>query len=389
MRRSTMNLADMLTFADIGQLTTIATHYQCECKRNSKHELIQSILVTLNRREFIGQQIRCLSVDDLRFLNAILFDSRSHFNVEELIAIIRQTSFQMDDGERSKAPPKIQSQSPREVIARFKRSGWLFNGMTQHTRYLFQVPQDLKERFRKELGSYLKSTLNDTEEPSVYREEQGLLADDLLLFLRYVDQQEIEMNQDGIMYRRNQHQIMETFHITEPLLSKGGWRFGYGRTFNSYPSRLALIYDYAFHMNYIEELGHRLRVTTMGMERLEPGINEGMVQIFRYWLRLYKQPIPNLSSLVYWIGHCASEWISLSALHEALGWLIKPYYYDTSQSIMEQRVLQMMMHLGLVRIGHTEKEGTLVKMTVWGNKMVDKCTLHAKDEGMDLRIDKV
>jgi len=381
-----MNLADMLTFADIGQLTTIASHYQCECKRNSKHELIQSILVTLNRREFIGQQIRCLSVDDLRFLNAILFDSRSYFNVEELIAIIRQTSFQMVEGERSKDQPKIQS--PREVIARFKSSGWLFNGMTQHTRYLFQVPEDLKERFRKELGSYVKGTIHLTEEPAVYREEQGLVAEDLVFFLRFVQQQEIEMNQEGTMYRRTQQQIMESFHITEALLSKGGWRFGYGRTFTAYPSRLALIYDYAFHMNYIEEMGHRLKITNMGMERLDQGKSEGMVQIFRYWLRLYKQPIPNLSSLVYWVGQCACEWITISSLHEALGWLIKPYYYDTSQSIMEQRVLQMMMHLGLVRIGNTE-EGTVVKMTVWGNRMVEKCTLHAKDDELDLRIDKV
>ncbi|KAF9118957.1 hypothetical protein BGX30_004195, partial [Mortierella sp. GBA39] len=52
-----MNFADMLSYADIGQLTTIASHYQCQCKRNSKHELIQSILVTLNRREFIAQQV--------------------------------------------------------------------------------------------------------------------------------------------------------------------------------------------------------------------------------------------------------------------------------------------------------------------------------------------
>ncbi|OAB44294.1 hypothetical protein [Paenibacillus glacialis] len=373
-----MNLADMLTFADIGQLTTIASHYECECKRNSKHELIQSILVTLNRREFIGQQIRCLSVDDLRFLNAILFDSRSYFNVEELIAIIRQTSFQIAESERSKDQPKIQS--PREVIARFKSSGWLFNGMTQHTRYLFQIPEDLKERFRKELGSYVKSKMNYTEEPSVYREEQGLMAEDLLFFLRYVHQQEIEMNQEGTMYRRTQQQIMESFHITESLLSKGGWRFGYGRTFTTYPSRLALIYDYAFHMNYIEEMGHRLKITSMGMEKLDQGMRDSMVQVFRYWLRLYKQPIPNLSSLVYWIGHCARDWVALSSLHEALGWLIKPYYYDTSQSIMEQRVLQMMMHLGLVRIGGTEEQGTVVKMTVWGNKMVEKCTLHAKDD---------
>ncbi|AOZ91330.1 hypothetical protein [Paenibacillus crassostreae] len=364
-----MNLADMLTFADIGQLTTIASHYQCECRKNSKHELIQSILVALNGKDFIGQQIRSLSVDDLRFLNAILFDSRNYFNVEELIAIIKQTSFA--DVENGTSREQIQNPSSRETIARFKKSGWLFNGLLQDTKYLYQVPRDLKERFRKELGEYFKSSLIHSGEPAVYREEQGLLVEDLDCFLRYVHQHEIEMNHDCAMYRRNQQQLMESFHISEPLLSKGGWRFGYGKTFHLYPSRLSLIYDYALHMGYIDELSHRLIMTKIGLEYLEQGKSEDMVYIFRYWLRLYKRPIPNLNSIVYWIGQCCHDWVTLSSLYEAIGWLIKPFYYDTSQSIIEQRIIQMMMHLGFVRIGESEGEGTVVKMTLWGNRMLE------------------
>ena len=52
-----MNLADMLTYADIGQLSNIANHYDCDAKRNSKHELIQSILSKLGRREFFEEQV--------------------------------------------------------------------------------------------------------------------------------------------------------------------------------------------------------------------------------------------------------------------------------------------------------------------------------------------
>lgn len=69
-----MNLADMLTFADIGQLNRIADYYQCECKPNSKHELIQSILTTLGSKPFFEQQIRQLNQADQRFLNNLLFD---------------------------------------------------------------------------------------------------------------------------------------------------------------------------------------------------------------------------------------------------------------------------------------------------------------------------
>ncbi|MGF7049925.1 hypothetical protein J2T13_004448 [Paenibacillus sp. DS2015] len=364
-----MNLADMLTFADIGQLTTIASHYHCECRHNSKHELIQSILVTLNRNDFIGQQIKSLPVDDLRFLNAILFESRSYFNVEELIAIIRQTSFTVVEGNNMKE--RLKDPSPREVIARFKKSGWIFNGMTPSTKYLFQVPKDLKERFRKELASYLRGTIIVVGEPAFYREEQGLLAEDLLLLQRYVHEQSIELNSESVMYRKYQQQLMESFHIAEPLLSKGGWRFGYGRTSHMYPSRLALMYDYSLTMGYMEEQGSKLLLTPKGIERLAQGKCEALVHIFRYWLRLYKASIPNITSLVYWIGQCAESWVTLGSLHNALGWLIKPYYYDTPDSILEHRILQMMMHLGLIRRGESEVDGTVFRMTAWGKKVAD------------------
>lgn len=361
-----MNLADMLTYADIGQLTTIAEHYECECKRNSKHELIQSILVMLNRREFIEQQVSRSSANDLRFLNILLFDGRSSYSLEELKALIGQTAF---DG---KLEDKQKTESPREAISRYKRSGWLFNGMTNSTKYLFQMPNDLKDRFRHEFGIMLRKQVCRTSEPSMYREEQNLCADDLALFLRYVRDQHIDLNQEYIMYRRNQQQVMESLHVSEPLVTKGGWRFGYGRTFSSYPNRFALLYDFAYYHEYIAEDGMKLSLTPKGTAVLDGGMKESMVQIFRFWLRLYKQAIPNLVSLVYWTSECAKEWITVSSLHQAIGWLIKPYYYDTAESILNERILKMMLHLGLLRIGENEEGGAVVQMTAWGLKLVGK-----------------
>ncbi|GAB6990287.1 hypothetical protein [Paenibacillus pini] len=365
-----MNLADMLTYADIGQLTTIASHYACQCKRNSKHDLIQSILVTLNRREFIEQQVNSISVADLRFLNAILFDKRGLFSLEDIIAVVKQTSFDDDNIEL-----RIESKSketPREAIARYKRSGWLFNGMTSSTKYLFQMPNDLKERFRIELGAALSRQICRTGEPPVYREEQGLCAEDLLLFLRYIKQQSIELNQEFIMYRRTQQQIMDMFHVQESLVVKGGFRFGYGRMYSAYPDRLALLYDYAYQQGYIDENGNMLTLTALGLEVAETGKKENMLHMFRFWLKLYKGAIPNLSSLVYWTSECCRDWVTVSSLHDSLRYLIKPYYYDTAESILNQRVLGMMMHLGLIRIGESPLHGKVIRMTTWGMKLADK-----------------
>lgn len=365
-----MNLADMLTYADIGQLTTIAEHYECECKRNSKHELIQSILVMLNRREFIEQQVSSSSAKDLRFLNTLLFDGRGSYSLEELLAIIGQTAFDADPTDKQQ-----KAESPREAIARYKRSGWLFNGTTQSTRFLFQMPNDLKERFRQELGAMLRNRVRRSGEPGAYREEQNLYAEDLLLFLRYVRDQEIELNQEAAMYRRQQQQVMDMLHVSEPLVTKGGWRFGYGRSFTSYPSRFALLYDFASYQEYIAEEGGRLRLTPKGTEMIDGGMKESMVQIFRFWLRLYKQAIPNLTSLVYWTSECAKEWVTVSSLHQAIGWLIKPYYYDTAESILNERILKMMLHLGLLRIGESEEQGAVVQMTAWGLKLAGKSSV--------------
>ncbi|UUZ79431.1 hypothetical protein LJK88_30305 [Paenibacillus sp. P26] len=73
-----MNLADMLSYADIHDLSRIADTYQCECNGHSKNELIQSILSTVGRKEVFQRQVDALSIEDIRFLNSLLFDPRGN-----------------------------------------------------------------------------------------------------------------------------------------------------------------------------------------------------------------------------------------------------------------------------------------------------------------------
>lgn len=349
-----MNLADMLTYADIGQLSNIANHYGCEAKRNSKHDLIQSILSKLGRREFFAEQVRLLSPGDLRFLNHLVFDTRTSYSLEELIAAIRRTA-DPDEGDKHahvKKSAASEAESPREVVARYRKSGWLFNGFTHSTKYLFQVPSDLKERFRDVLRERLCQSLERLpDDPEVYRDEQGLAMEDMRLILRYISNHEVELNQEGFMYRRNQQQLLSTLHITEPLIAKGAWRFGYGRSCIEYPDRFALLYDYAYAKKWVSEHHARLILSEEGAAFLEQGNQAGVIQLFRFWLRLYKGAIPNLTSLVYWISQCAKDWVTAASLYEALGWLIRPYYYDHPRSILEIRIIRMLMHLGMIRIG--------------------------------------
>ncbi|WP_068785276.1 DUF5302 domain-containing protein [Paenibacillus phocaensis] len=356
-----MNLADMLTFADIGQLSRIADHYRCECSGHSKHELIQSILQTVGRRDFIERHIGSMSLEDLRFLNTLLFDGRRQFSLEELIACAQGSRFTDDAKER---------ESPREMITRFRQQGWLFNGTTQQTRYLFEVPEDLKRRFREALERrFLAEVKAAAAEPPMYREEPDMLSADLLLFLQYVSKHDIPLNSEGVMYRRNQMQILETLHVSEGLVGKG-WRFGYGRRFKDYPNRFALLYDYAYHSRLIQENNHRLELTDAGAASLAEERKESMIQFVRFWLRLYKGPIPNLLSLVYWIVSCSKDWVTVPSLFDRVEPLIKPFFYDSPASIFEERILQMMLHLGMVRFGEDERHERYVQASPFGKQAV-------------------
>ncbi|WP_055107784.1 hypothetical protein [Paenibacillus ihumii] len=362
-----MDLAEMLTFADIGQLSRIADHYRCECNGNSKRDLIQSILQTIGRREFIERHLDELSLEDLRFLNMLLFDGRRQFSLEELIACAQQSRFDQDAKDR---------ESPRDMITRFRQRGWLFNGTTASTRYFFEVPEDLKRRFKVSLEARFKSaTYKADAEPTVYREEHDLLPKDLRELLDYVYHHEIPLNAEGVMYRRNQMQLMEKLHISEPLVGKG-WRFGYGRRFKDYPSRLALIYDYAYHMKWIREEGGLLILTANGSEFLAGNKQEPMIQFVSFWLRLYKGPVPNLLSLIYWIERCTGEWVTAASLYATLERLIKPFFYDTPESIFEERLLRMMLHLGMLRIGEGDAGVRLVQSTPFGRECVQQLQKH-------------
>ncbi len=376
-----MNLADMLGYADIHQLSRIAGNYQCECSAHSKNELIQSILTALNRKGVFEQTINNLNVEDIRFISSLSFDPRDTFSLEELIARVRQTFFDKTDTQRN----------PREMISEFKRRGWLFNGYSQQTKYLFQVPQDLKNKFCDSLARRFEAGLVRTGVPPVYRDEYQLILDDIHEFLRFVYHNEIPLTADGVMYKRWIQQALDSFSVREEPLTGGGWRFGYGRKHRDYPNRFSLIYDYCYFNQLIEEQENKLVLTCAAQAKVRENAREEWVQVYRMWLRLYKGAILNLQPIVRWIDRLARQWVTVDSLKPVLCKLIKPYYYDSPESILEQRILQMLMHLGILRIGEHEQQGKVVQVTSMGSKVIrgtfvqDQDTIQLPDD-MDIQV---
>lgn len=367
-----MNLADMLSYADIHELGRIAHTYECECNGHSKHELIQSILSTALRKEIFEKHIQGLSLEDIRFLNSLLSDPRNAFSMEELVARVQQSRFQKEASE---------TWNPRDMIVKFKRLGWLFNGYSQQTKYLFHVPKDMKRRFADVLAAKFKGALHTTQEPSVYRDEQLLLVEDISHFLTLVSQaQQIPLTAEGFMYKRQLQQILGVLSVQEDMVGKGAWRFGYGRMFKEYPNRFSLIYDYCYYRQWISEHDYQLRITEEGRTRLIEEKKESPEDAYRFWLRLYKNPIPNIQSMVAWIERLCGSWVTVASLVDLLSQLVKPYYYDSSASIVEQRLLQMLMHLGLVRIGEDESQGAVVQVTKLGSRIIQGTSISEEDK---------
>jgi hypothetical protein len=378
---SAMNLSDMLGLADIQQLGRIADVYRCECNGNSKNELIQSILSTVSRSDVFEAQVSSMSLEDLRFLNSLLFEPQASYSLEDLIARVQQSRFGATPVQSEPAAPVKTKRgkknvvpapppSPREMIAKFKHQGWLFNGISGPGRYLFQVPADLKSRFRDTLARRLATDLEFTEEPPFYRDEQTLMEDDVTQLLHYIYHNEVQLTADGSMYKRFTLQLLSLFGVQEELPAKGEWRFGYGKYFNHYPNRFSLIYDFCAANRYFAENQSQLTLTAAGEARLAAKPEGENAALYRCWLKSYKGPIANLLSLVHWIDSLAADWVTAASLRKALVPYIKPYYYDSADMILDTRIIAMMVHLGLLRLGEHPDSGAVVRMTKAGHAIV-------------------
>ncbi|MFX3633469.1 MAG: hypothetical protein ACE3L7_24270 [Candidatus Pristimantibacillus sp.] len=388
-----MNLSDMLGFADIDQLSRIASVYQCECNGHSKNDLIQSILSTVSRNDVFEAQISNMKIEELRFLNSLLFETRDSFSLEELIARVQQSKF--GELEPKAEPEKVvkpkrskkkqadaqatKESGPREMIARFKHQGWLFNGLSGPNRYLFQVPNDLRTRFRTTLKRKFAAELHYTDEPHMYRDEQQLLQDDIYQLLHFVYHNEIQLAADGSMYKRFSQQILERLAVREELPGKGEWRFGYGRHFHHYPNRMSLLFDYCSYMKYFSENNLVLSLTTSGQERLSAKPGNELELLYKFWLKLYKGPISNVLALSHWMNSLAEQWVTVESLRTVLIPLIKPFYYDNANMVFEQRLIGMMVHLGLLRLGEHQVHGPVVRMTKAGRAVISGVSLEEHD----------
>jgi len=348
----------MLCYADIQQLHRIAQQYDCR-RSHSKNELIQAILAKAYNRDVMEKQVTNFTIEDLRFMNSVLFERKKNFSLEELLAKAQETQFSRN-----------KQRNPREMITEYRHRGWLFNGVTNENRYLFQFPADLKKRIGEVMLKQLSKKVQVAEEPEVYKDEQHLLAEDVQTFLCYIHRHDLPLTTAGYLYKRQLQQLLQTMTIEEPLVPKKAWRFGYGRRYKEYPDRFSLLYDYCYDNGWIYETSDRLLLTDRGEKQVLGEDKIDLSSMYRFWLRVYREPIPNIKAMVHWIEKLSSDWVTVQSITETLAQFIKPFYYDEVDHILHKRLLQMMLHLGLITLGEHSVHGAVMRSTDQGSHLI-------------------
>lgn len=364
-----MKLADYLLYRDIDDLSKMASYYECDCNRNSKLELVQSIHNKMLNKKILKELLDQLDSPLIHFYTYILFQQTRSFSIDELVAkgkyICELFGYDMS--------------SPRKWIAACLKRGWLFPTSSKYQVEL-EIPADFLPYLRKQWIHYWSSkyqmTFCNQIDKSVRDEGTSLLLD-LYTFLDFVKEKPLLITLDGVIHKRYQQMILSKFNITEELVQEKKWRFGYGRRFPNYPNRFALIYDFCFFKQWIKEDQETLFVTKQGEDVLhnQNAANEALHEdMVHFWKKTYKNAIPSLPFLFQFMSEISSEkWIESNQLYRMLQLWLQPYYYDDEQTIFRERIVQMLVHLGIMKLSLSEEDQlTYLRLTPLKSKRTSK-----------------
>lgn len=353
-----MNFTELLTYADIEQVRKITSFYGCTSNPHSKNDCIRVLVSHLNKRTELKRIVDRLKPSELRLLQLLYFDWRTLFNMEELLGMGRTACLDKEE-------------SPRKWIGAARNMGWIFPGVTAHSRSLFYISQDLLERLMEVFAEPYLEEGKPSLHLAVIRDERDVFVHDLEQFLLFVKNNEVTLTGEGSIYRQQQRKLFQLLHFPESPIDPSGWRFGFGRRYHQYPDRFSLLYDYAFYRGYIVEAPEGvLRLTEAGAHQRTREDAQEKTEAVRFWMRLYRRPIPHLLLNIRWIQFLASsQWIQRNTLQRAVEQWLDPYYYVSKEELLD-RILQMMLYLGMINLGEDEEGVQWLKMTAEGEQHI-------------------
>lgn len=361
-----MNLAECLSNADISTLRMIADTYDLSCSRHSKLALMQEILFLFRSRTFVAESFLDWKKGYEEVFLRLGLESRQLYSSEELTGMFRR--------------------SQNDVTAGLDvgvRHGWLYPTTRESGRLQYCVPREIHEVVQDEtVRAFYADVLQSEVSPLTYHEADYALQRDTDLFLQYLSRHEVQLTTGGSMYKRHLEKILQLLEVTEAPLD-GGWRFGYGRRFYDYPDRFALIYDYAYANQLIEEGRDGILRPTDGVSDWQLMPQAGRQRsLLQFYIGSYRRPIPRLPQIVRMMSLASPQmWVSSDSFLASCGDLVSEYYYDSREAVWHSRILTMLGHLGIIRYGEDENGKTWFQMTKLGQELLTPGTVAAVSEG--------
>lgn len=359
-----MRLSECLNQSDISRLRQIAVRQAIACSLYSKNELLQAILSSYAEPEHLPTRLQSVSGEAFLAIQEIALDGRLSYAQEELDALFHRVS-------KTQGNSRAQENSPSPLLSEILEEGILFE-LGSPSRRTYVCPADVWKRVSAITANSLRDTVQRyAQEPAVYRFDGTAMARDAVTCLLYFARQDVKLTQDGVIFKRQQSQLLQLLEIAEePLPPQPGWRFGFGRRFHDYPDRFALIYDHLWKEGCIvEEPQGQLRVVRdAGAAYMAQTEDERARALLRFYIHTYRSAIRTLARVVSRIGQLtARDWVYSDSVLTALGNLIADYYYEPGASVYELRVIQMLVCLGVLMKGQGENGASVYKLSTPGS----------------------
>ena len=238
---------------------------------------------------------------------------------------------------------KTQRDEYIDVKNSLKNKGWLYKDVGGN----WVLPQELKELIHHFTNCELKETAIYL--PEIQRNSLTII-DNLFLFMDYIEANKVRLTKNNIMHKHELTTILNQLSPKEKVPEEQ-WRFGYGRHYYFYPDCFSFLYDFVFEQGWIEETAGILGITDKWERGQLLSVNELLERVYRTYKGLYKRTIPQLSFiteiLLKNLDH--GEALEKKSLAAFLEKFVDSYYYDNSTTIVEKRIINMLIYINFLR----------------------------------------
>lgn len=320
---------DVLLFQDRNELVKLLRGTEKGYNEHSKREMIERLYPLLTNEEELKTKFESLSQHAKRVALLLCYDKNVLLSKEELHGFA----------------PKVTQVNFKELLNELLQCGILFSYVDQNFLVPNQIKQQIIQLYKNKLAEHSLFISSESEDYSIS------IVKDLFSFIEALEEKSLPITKNGVFYKKDFQSIMSLFTYKEALPNEK-WRFGYGRRFSFYPDRFSLIYDYCFYNNWINENDGYIAVSEQVDTFYDAKFKDHIVGIVNYWMKAYSRPIPSIRLLYDLLINTIQEGESLEedVIVSVLTPIVEPYYFDSQQSIIKKRVLQMLVKLDVLQV---------------------------------------